>query len=226
MFDGFRAFRTTVSEGARARHLRSIADALADSGLPLRRRIALAVATAAALGVPATAIASTGAVPGDVLYPVKRAIEPVWGLVDEDVVASNRLDELGVLLDRDVDPEVLGDYLAEARIAVEENGDAELADRFREIEARVRRRPGSPDGGRSEVPPPPAQPATTVGSTHQSREGQADDTARTTTTAARDAPPLSGDRPPEAGDGGDDGSPGTARRGEGSGGSGDSGADR
>lgn len=94
-----------IPEPVRRAHLATITRAVAQAprfasapeGIPLRKRLA-AVTAAVVLSFPVAAMASTGAVPGDALYPVKRAIEPVLGLVDPRVSARHRVEELAALI--------------------------------------------------------------------------------------------------------------------------------
>jgi len=65
--------------------------------VPWRRRLA-AAATAAVVAVPMAAAASSDALPGEVLYPLKQAVEPAWSLLDDRVEARHRVAELAALL--------------------------------------------------------------------------------------------------------------------------------
>lgn len=89
--------------------------------VPRRRRrwrTAL-ILVAGVLAIPAAALASNSALPGDALYPVKQATEQVVGLVDSDVVATHRVDELAVLIDRQTDQVVIDKAITDAFIAVD-----------------------------------------------------------------------------------------------------------
>ena len=60
----------------------------------------LTAATVAFLvAIPSAAVASEGSQPDSWLYPVKLAVEPVWRLVDSDIVAKHRIEELQFALD-------------------------------------------------------------------------------------------------------------------------------
>jgi hypothetical protein len=81
----------------------------------MARRWRLA-ATAAALAVlPAIALTTaSSAVPGDRLYSTKRAVERAMIVVDDDVVAANRVEELESLIRRQERPEVIAAAQQEA----------------------------------------------------------------------------------------------------------------
>lgn len=67
----------------------------------LRRRAVVTLVAATVTVLPVgVAAAAQGAVPGDVLYPVKLATERVQRLVDRDVASRHRVEELEVLLER------------------------------------------------------------------------------------------------------------------------------
>ncbi len=83
-----------------------------------RWRTAL-ILVASVLAIPAAALASNSALPGDALYPIKQATEQVVGLVDRDVVATHRVDELAVLIDRQTDQLVIDKAITDASTAVD-----------------------------------------------------------------------------------------------------------
>lgn len=103
-------------------------------GSTWQRRVAVG-ATAGLLLVPGAAIAAEGTTPGHPLYPLKRATEPLRSLVDPDVVARHRLEELVALLDDEAAIDRLEQALREARSAVAD--DSDLAARLAELEARL-----------------------------------------------------------------------------------------
>lgn len=75
---------------------------------PIARRWRLAATAAAFAILPVTAMtAANSALPGDRLYPTKRAVERAMIVVDDDVVASNRIEELEALIRRHDRPEVI-----------------------------------------------------------------------------------------------------------------------
>lgn len=111
--------RVVVSSEVRERHQAAIARALYLGQYPRIRRIRLlAVGLAVLLVIPVMALASDRAVPGDFLYPVKRAFEPVFVLFDTDVVEQHRVEEVEDLFDRQVAVELIRDHITVARSAV------------------------------------------------------------------------------------------------------------
>lgn len=114
-----------VPDATRTRHLAAIDAALAPRGTALRRRVAAAAAIGIAFTPVGVAVAAEGAVPGDLLYPVKRAVEPVRSVWDDDVAAEHRVKELDVLAgDESATPEILVDAADEADRAVADHPDA------------------------------------------------------------------------------------------------------
>ncbi len=83
----------------------------------LRRRLVAATA-AAVLIVPGVAVAAENSAPGSVLYPVKRTTEAVRSLVDGDIVARHRIEELEDHLRDDAPVADLLDALERAEVAV------------------------------------------------------------------------------------------------------------
>lgn len=65
-----------------------------------------------------TAVASEGAVPGDLLYPIKRLVEPIRSVVDPDVAAQHRVEELARLIDSPASSDRVADAVFDARDAV------------------------------------------------------------------------------------------------------------
>lgn len=97
-----------ITDDVRDRHLAAIEAALAElPTVPVARRRprrAVLLAAAALLVLPiGAAIASDSAAPGDVLYPVKMAVEPIVAMFGSDVRAERRVDELERLVDRTTD---------------------------------------------------------------------------------------------------------------------------
>ena len=98
----------TVSESTRERHRSAIGSALSAQRRASRgRRRVFAYALVLVLLVPVVALASQEAVPGDVLYPIKRLVEPVVQIFDEDAPAERRVRELEVLFERDAPLDVI-----------------------------------------------------------------------------------------------------------------------
>ena len=93
------------------------------------RRIGLAIAASAILLVPVAALAADSAVPGELLYTVKRTTEQVHSLFDSDVQARHRVEEIEVLLERGADPAFVMERvrIVEQQLGAEE---AALMERF------------------------------------------------------------------------------------------------
>lgn len=112
--------RVVVSDDVRDRHLAAISDAIRTSRTAsrLRRFRLLAVAVAVVLALPVMALASENALPGDLLYPIKRMLEPLVSVVDRDVEADHRVREAEALLERDAEPRLIRDHVDRARIVI------------------------------------------------------------------------------------------------------------
>lgn len=54
------------------------------------------------VAIPSAAVASEGSQPDTWLYPVKLAVEPIWLLVDDEIVAQHRIEELQSALREDL----------------------------------------------------------------------------------------------------------------------------
>ena len=143
------AYRTEIAEGVRERHLAQMGEALraapttaAPTRLGFRRRFATALATLTIVVVPVgAAVAAESSVPGEGLYPVKRVTESVRGWVDHDLIATHRVEELEVLLDRDADDDIIAETADRATIAVAELDDpGELGPRLEQAQKRIRLR--------------------------------------------------------------------------------------
>lgn len=141
---------------------------------PQRRRWWAGLAVAAILVLPATAVAAEGSVPGDVLYPVKRAFEPIVALVVRDLVVDHRIDEAEELDRRGASQELVEQAIRDARSAISLRGaDVEDTARLDRIEA---------DGARSE------RDGTTTTTPGEGRVM----TDRPATTTATTVPPTTG----------------------------------
>ena len=97
-----------VSDETRDAHLLAIAGELASrTVVPLRQRASTALRWAAAalviLGVlvPSAVVVAADSLPGDLLYSVKRAAEPLLAVFDDEVVARHRIDEVVSLRDQE-----------------------------------------------------------------------------------------------------------------------------
>ncbi len=111
--------RVTVDDAVRERHLAVIGDAVRSALAPRRRRYRLLVVAAAlVLAVPVMALASENSVPGDLLYPIKRMLEPLVSVVDPTVEIDHRVREAEVLLERDAEPSLIRDQVERARVVL------------------------------------------------------------------------------------------------------------
>jgi len=136
-FPELESIRVELDEEFVARQFVEISAALEIAGPAIKRhrlagwrRWMASVAVGVSALVPAAAAASESAVPGDVLYSVKRVLEPLVQLVNGDVVAEHRIEELEVLeLDR-ADQDVFDSLLQEATDAVARIDSPPLSDRL------------------------------------------------------------------------------------------------
>ncbi len=205
-----------VDPAIRSSHLDAIDAALRRHPMPRPsrgRRWTLGVVVAMLLAGPVSAVAGDRAVPGDLLYPFKRAFEPIVALIDRDVVAEHRVGEVGELVRRGSEAAVVEARVAVARDALEEADDPVLErelDRIVDSWSTDRRaadvavpdrvtpsttsRDGSPqDPGRqrrTDVPPP----ITTTSRAEEQVDSVAPPSDRTTTTGT-EAPTGDGGRP-------------------------------
>ncbi|MCJ7781327.1 MAG: hypothetical protein MUQ27_10935 [Acidimicrobiia bacterium] len=95
------AYTMEVDPETRERHLAEVGAAIrtappapVPAGFVLRRRVAAAVAAVLIVAPAGMAVAAENAVPGDFLYPVKEITERVRSYVDQDIVATHRVQEV------------------------------------------------------------------------------------------------------------------------------------
>jgi hypothetical protein len=138
--DELDTFRIEVSAATRHRHLNNVATALRQER-PLRFRKLPLILAAALLLIPLGAWASESSVPGDLLHPIKRFLEPAWALFDNDVRARHRVDELEVLIEQQGPPRLIDQQLIEAEEAV--GDDPVLLERLEEAKEDLAREPVS-----------------------------------------------------------------------------------
>ena len=207
------AFRIDVDDATRALDLEAIRIELRRSPGPgaARRRWTLGIVVAMILAGPTAAIAADDAVPGDLLYPVKRAVEPIVQLFDRDVVAEHRVEELEGLIDREADEAEIEQRIVIARDAAAD-ADAPLLDQ--EIDRIVDRwrsdrlrqtppvvdeplstttRPSEPirdQGDRQTDQPPVDPPVSTTTTLDRTRETEPTDRSTTTAAPRDDRPPI------------------------------------
>lgn len=144
-------FQIEVAPEVRQRHLREVSAKI--SSVPRRRRGFALVLVGAILLVPLAALAAEDSLPGELLYPVKRILEPVRALFDEEVVAEHRVDELEILIARRTPrPDIEGPAReAEEAVATRERPD--LRQRLEVLIELIEREP--------QVEPAPTTTATT-----------------------------------------------------------------
>ena len=221
-----------IDETVAERHLANVAAELKNPAAPARRppgrrvRVGALVAATLLVLLPGAALAAEGAAPGDLLYPVKLAVEQVVGLVDPNIEAEHRIEELEILVDRAVPFEKVVDGLEDADRAVQQRDvPDDLLERFERVRDRVvtdygPHRDDAPEGerrgelGESDRPPttvdsdePPPATTTTTAPPETDRPAQ----STTTTEPPRDdrggsdhlttttEPPRRGDDPPRDG---------------------------
>lgn len=127
-----------VAEETRAAHLLAIEAAVGSAPAPRpamarpRRRLAVAAMAAALFILPAgIAVAAEGALPGDALYSVKKITEQIRSLVDDDVVAEHRVEELEQLVAEAAPAEVIAESVERASVEVQRlEPESDLVPRF------------------------------------------------------------------------------------------------
>jgi hypothetical protein len=144
-------FEIEIAPEVRQRHLREISAKIASA--PRRRRRLALVLVGAILLVPLAAVAAEDSLPGELLYPVKRILEPVRVLFDEGVVADHRVDELEILVARRTPRPDIERPVREAEEAVATRERPDLRQRLEVLIERIEREP--------EVEPAPTTTATT-----------------------------------------------------------------
>lgn len=179
-------------------HLVAIRRELVDPGpvvTPLRRtprrRLVAVLAAVFVLLLPAAAIASDDAVPGDVLYPVKRSAEWAWSFVDPGVRARHRVEELETVIARNAPLDEVSARLADAEAALTDGEETELLPRLERARDRVRAQygPGGSQqgsGGSSGAGPGSTDPdpTTTAPSAGESPDSGTQSRGSTTTLPA------------------------------------------
>ncbi len=177
MNDRLKALRIEISDETRDQHLGEIRANLARHRRHPRGRRRLVLAVAMLLVLQAGVVwAAEGALPGDLLYPVKVAYEAPRSLFDPDVRLRHRVEEAERTVD--VAPDRVADAITRADRVIDQSPDSDPAlqrrlDAVREAEsdrtlAPVGEPPGDPD--RTDTPttsevPVRDSPTTTAGVT-------------------------------------------------------------
>ncbi len=131
------AWQVEIDPAVEERHLATVSEALRSPAPPspvsmrrgLRTRLAAAAAAFMVFAAPAAAIAAEGALPSEALYPVKRLTERMRSLVDDDIIAIHRVEELETLLEREASADAVvsaSSDAAEAVAELEESGELML----------------------------------------------------------------------------------------------------
>lgn len=177
--------RVAVDEGTRKRHLSVIVAGLQRSPRRRRRTRLMAVAVAVILLLPVLAAASGNSLPGDVLYPLKRALEPIVSVFDGAAEAENRVREVEALLERDAPRELVREHLVRARKVVTED-QPHLSGRLDEAERFLR--PQEPDGGDVSGDDSGPEPEVDQQPTREERSGSDQDPETESETNERELP--------------------------------------
>ncbi len=126
-----RAVEVEIDDQTKRAHLASISDALSDhpptdlaavsrpsKTLWWRMRVRTLIAAMVVVLPVGTAIAAENTVPGDLLYSVKLAAEPIRSVFDSDVAARHRVAELEHLMDHPNRTDMLPSAVSSAEQAV------------------------------------------------------------------------------------------------------------
>jgi len=176
-------FQIEVASEVRQRHLREISAKIAAA--PRRRHGFVLVLVAAVLLLPLAAVGAEDTLPGEVLYPLKRILEPVRALFDTEVVAENRVDELEIMVDRRIRRPEIDRPIREAEAAVATRDRPDLRLRLDALIERIEREPEAEPN-----PTTTSQPPTDTTTTATPRE--------TTTTAPATTDSVNTDSPTTA----------------------------
>lgn len=201
-----------ISARDRQIHRSAISDEIkAAPRRPIRRRVwskrVAGAVVALAVSLPVAAIASVDSVPGDLLYPIKQAFEPLWTIVDPQVGARHRVEELEVLVDTSAEIDVVRTQIDHARDALRGLDAPDLDRRLQDVIDMVPERPAEDvptDADVRPVLPDEPRDSTTTSLPASDQAGSPSDTTTphrddtTTTTPGVDRPPPS-DRPPSDG---------------------------
>ncbi|MGZ8755469.1 MAG: hypothetical protein ACXW15_09820 [Acidimicrobiia bacterium] len=173
--DELDTFRIEVSTDTRHRHLDNVATALRHQRPPRSFRKLSLILAAALFLIPLGAWASESSVPGDLLHPIKRFLEPAWAVLDSDVRARHRVEELEVLIEQQGPRSLIDQQLIDAADAV--GDDPVLLERLEEAKEDLAREPVS-----DEMSPTTTTTTTTVATTTTVRPAGLEPTRPPTTT--------------------------------------------
>ena len=202
-FPELEAIRTEMSEGTVEAHFEAITDALRSAAAaprPLRRRSwrrwLAGLLVGAGVLVPSAAIASDSALPGDALYSVKKLLEPLVSILDDDVVAEHRIEEAEVLAERGGDQQTILGLIDEATEALADRDSAGLEARLDALNDLVTDRSTPRDQTPDPIPTTRPQPEPTREPVGEPSRSDAEPTrpeptrepAPTPTTGSRPAP--------------------------------------
>ena len=121
------ALHIEIDESVAQDHLDTVAQELSNPSAVVpfrtagRTRLATLLAAALLLLVPAAAFAAEGAVPGDLLYPIKLATEQIRLVVDPNIEAEHRIEELETVVDRVAPFDEVADRLIDAEDSVRDS---------------------------------------------------------------------------------------------------------
>lgn len=165
--DRLATLNITIDDEIAQQHINTISTELRNPPVPSRSRrrrsrVAALAAATVLLALPATAVAADGAIPGELLYPVKRAVEILLSVVDPNLEAEHRIEELEIVVERDGLAVEIQQRLSDAEDAVRERDiPADLGDRLDVVRDRIRDRdpdaPASPVD--SDARPPDEEPS-------------------------------------------------------------------
>jgi hypothetical protein len=165
--DELDVFVIEVSMANRRRHLNNLTEALHQRRHHRSfRRLPLMVA-ATLLLIPLGAWASETSVPGDLLHPIKRFLEPARALFDNDIRARHRIEELEALIEQQGPQSLIDQQLIDAEAAV--GDDPALVERLEDAKEDLVREPisdemrpttttATTDGATTVAPTTTAQP--------------------------------------------------------------------
>lgn len=139
--DELDVFSIELSTSTRRRHLNALTQALHEQRAGRSFRKLPLILAATLLLIPLAAWASESSVPGDLLHPIKRLLEPAWALFDEDIRARHRIEELETLIEQQGPPGLIGQQLIDAEAVV--GGDPLLVERLENAKDDLARGPVS-----------------------------------------------------------------------------------